>query len=270
MKCTYGLAVVTLGASLALLPQTAIAQSTNDWQFHAVIYGYFPDIKGTSDFSTSGGTPSINIDSSKIINELKFAFMGTFEAQKGRWGFLSDVMYLDVGSSSSGTRDISIGHVELPVGATANVNLDIKGTVWTVAGSYRLSPDPKAPVDVFAGARLIDLKETLGWEFSADLGPNQPSRSGNSTSKANNWDGIVGFKGRLAFGPNREWYVPYYADVGTGDSDLTWQVFAGLGYSFRWGDIVAGWRHLDYNFKSSAKLQDASFNGPLVGVGFHW
>ena len=26
--------------------------------------------------------------------------------------------------------------------------------------------------------------------------------------------------------------VPYYADLGAGDSDLTWQLFGGIGYRF--------------------------------------
>jgi len=42
------------------------------------------------------------------------------------------------------------------------------------------------------------------------------------------WDGIVGFKGRVALGSDKKWYIPYYADVGTGQSDLTWQVLAGV------------------------------------------
>ena len=64
--------------------------------------------------------------------------------------------------------------------------------------------------------------------------------------------------------------MPYYLDVGTGESDLTWQAFGALGYSFKWGDIVAGWRYLDYDFKSSSKVEKVNFNGPLVGVAFHW
>ncbi len=77
-------------------------------------------------------------------------------------------------------------------------------------------------------------------------------------------------KGRLAFGSNREWFIPYYADIGTGDSDLTWQAVAGLGYAFHWGDIIAGWRYLDYQFKSSSKIDNMSLSGPMVGVAFHW
>ena len=49
---------------------------------------------------------------------------------------------------------------------------------------------------------------------------------------------------------------------------MTWQAFAGLGYSFHWGDVIAGWRYLDYNFKSSAKFENLNFSGPLVGAAF--
>ena len=263
-------AVLALGVATGGLPATASAQLSDEWKFYAVIYGYFPDIGGTSTFPARTGGSSIDVDASTIINNLKFVFMGTFQAQKGRWGFFTDLMYLDLGGSKGATRDLTIDHVQLPIGVTANANLDIKGTIWTLAGSYRISDDPTAPVDVLAGARLLDLKQNLRWEFSADLGPDQPSRSGNSEIKENNWDAIVGVKGRITFGPNREWFVPYYADVGTGDSDLTWQLFAALGYSFHWGDVIAGWRYLDYNFKSGSRINDANLNGPLVGVAFRW
>ena len=48
-------------AALALcttwLPATAVAQSSpNAWQFRAILYGYFPDIGGSTIFSTRGGT----------------------------------------------------------------------------------------------------------------------------------------------------------------------------------------------------------------------
>jgi len=267
---TVALAAWALGAAAGIGSSSAPAQITDDWRFTAIIYGYFPDIGGESKFPSRVGGASIDVDASTILNNLKFVFMGTFEAQKGRWGMFTDLMYLDVGGSKSQSRNLKINGVELPLGVTANANLDIKGTIWTLAGSYRVAADPTSTFDVLAGARLVDLKENLGWEFSADLGPNQPSRTGNSDGKASNWDAIAGVKGRLAFGANREWFVPYYLDVGTGESDLTWQAFAALGYSFKWGDIAAGWRYLDYEFKSSSNLEKVNFNGPMVGVAFHW
>jgi hypothetical protein len=64
--------------------------------------------------------------------------------------------------------------------------------------------------------------------------------------------------------------VPYYADIGTGNSKLTWQVNAGLGYQFDWGAVAATWRYLDYEFKSGNAIQSANFSGLVVGVGFQW
>jgi hypothetical protein len=48
-------------------------------------------------------------------------------------------------------------------------------------------------------------------------------------------DGIIGMRGYFMLGDN--WSIPYYADIGTGGSDLTWQLFGAIGYRFSWGDI---------------------------------
>jgi len=233
MKKKAIFALAALAGTTMALPQAATAQVSDEWRFNAVLYGYFPSIGGKSTFPPRDGGSNIDVDASKIISALKFTFMGTFEAQKGRWGFLTDILYMDLGGSKSATRDITIGHVTLPAGVTANANLDIKGTVWELAGTYLAVSDPGVTVNLLAG-------------------------------------GIVGVKGRFAFGENREWFVPYYVDVGTGDSDVTWQIIGGIGYAFKWGDVIAGWRYLDYNFKSGGVFEDANFNGPIVGVAFHW
>jgi len=97
-----------------------------------------------------------------------------------------------------------------------------------------------------------------------------PSRIGSRTVTEQNWDAIVGVKGRVGIGASREWFVPYYVDIGTGDSDLTWQGMVGIGYAYPWGEVVATWRYLDYSFKSSAKVDDLKMTGPLLGVAFRW
>lgn len=261
-------AVLTIAA---ISPAIVAAQELSDqWKFRASIYGWLPDIGGSTTFPAGTGT-SINVNADKILDTLKFTFMGTFEAQKGRWGAFTDVIYLDVGGSKSQTRDLTVGNVTLPAGVTADAQLDIKAWVWTLAGTYRVVSDPGFTMDVLAGARLLDVEEKLGWQFSANLGGiAPPPRTGNSELKDNVWDGIIGVKGRLAFGADREWYVPYYVDVGTGDSDLTWQGVAGIGYAFRWGELFAVWRYLDYNLKSGSKIEDVNFNGPAIGVAFRW
>ena len=92
--------------------------------------------------------------------------MGKIEASKGRWGMFTDVVYMDLGNTKSGTRDISIGGAGLPANASANVSYDLKGWAWTLGGPWRVASDPASTLDVVAGARLFDMKQTLGWEVS--------------------------------------------------------------------------------------------------------
>ena len=49
--------------------------------------------------------------------------------------------------------------------------------------------------------------------------------------------------------------MPFYLDVGTGQSDRTTQAAVGLAYAFNWGDIDAMWRYLDYNLKSGRRCR---------------
>jgi hypothetical protein len=44
----------------------------------------------------------------------------------------------------------------------------------------------------------------------------------------------------------------------------------GIGYRFRWGEMLAAWRYLDYNMKSGKAIEDLNFNGPGIAAIFHW
>ena len=269
MKRIFAVMAAPLCLCSALMPAAASAQASDQWQYGVVVYGWLPTIGGKTTFPAGSG--DINVDVDTILDHLKFTFMGTFEARKGPLGIYTDLIYLNVGGDKSQTRDVTIGGIPLPGGITGDFNFDLKTTIWTIAGEYRVATDPASHIDVLAGARLADARQTLGWNFSAELGPiNNPGRSGNKEVSVNNWDGIIGAKGRVAFGDNREWFVPWYADVGTGQSDLTWQVIGGLGYSFTWGEVIGAWRYMDYKFKSGSPIEKLTLNGPALGVAFRW
>ena len=198
-------------------------------------------------------------------------FMGTLDVHNGRWGVLNDIVYMDVGNDKANTRDFSLGGAGLPASLTADLGLDLKAWVWTVAGEYRVMASPSYTMDVLAGARMLDLEETLTYSLYGDIaGTGFSGRTGSRDASQTNWDAIIGVKGRWAFGDRREWFVPYYFDVGTGESDLTWQAVVGLGYQFSWGAVSAGYRVLDYNFKSGGKVQDLSASGPEVAFTFRF
>jgi hypothetical protein len=95
-----------------------------------------------------------------------------------------------------------------------------------------------------------------------------PGRAGAATAELSNWDFIFGLRGRFAFGAQKTWFVPYYVDLGTGDSDFTWQGIAGLGYAFEWCEITAVWRYLYYDLPSDTPIQEMNFSGPAAGITF--
>ena len=268
-RSVSGLAVA-LGT--ALLPLASLAQAKSDeWKFDATIYGWFPSIGGKTSFPATGSGPSIDVTADEILDALKFTFMGTFEARKGQWGVWTDVIYLDVGASKSATRDATVGRQALPVGVDLNADLDMKSWIWTIAGTYTVMDSPEHRMEVLAGARMIDIENKLNWSFNGNISSLPlPGRSGTSTVEVTNWDGIVGVKGRASFGDDRKWFVPYYVDVGTGQSKFTWQGIVGVGYAFDWGSVIGVWRYLDYELKSSSRIETVDFNGPAIGVQFRW
>jgi hypothetical protein len=250
-----------------LAPVAAQAQAANDkWQWELGVYGWFPAIGGTTTFP-SGASASIDVSARDVIDSLKMTFMGQIEARKGQWGVWSDLVYADLGGSKDGSRDFTVGGH--PVGASANLGLDVKSTVWSLAGVYNLTSKPENTTDLLFGARMLNMKQTLNWSLASSI-PELPTRSGQGSVEATNWDAIVGLKGRYYLGAERKWFLPYYVDVGTGQSKLTWQINAGVGYTFDWGSVVATWRYLDYNFKSGVALQNMNMNGALIGVAFQF
>jgi len=255
-----------------MAPASAQAQASADaWQWQAAIYGWFPALSGTTEFPSGAGGPSFDVSTHQVLESLNFAFMGAFGGKKGQWGFWTDLFYADVGGSKDGTRDFSLGHQGLPANLSANLNLDIKTTIWTLAGTYELAKSPEYVADVLAGARGINMRQTLDWSINGDIaGTGLPSQSGSKELTITNWDAIVGVKGQAFLDADRKWFVPYYADIGGGQSKLTWQINAGIGYRFGWGALVASWRVLDYDMKSGDPIQSIRFNGPLVGAAFQW
>jgi hypothetical protein len=267
-KATSTAAVLIAAASL--FPPVATAQVAGPWQYGLSLYGWLPTISGTTVFPppATGGS-DVELDADAILDALKFTFMGTFEAHNGAWGGFTDFVYMDLGATKSRTRDLTIGGRDLPADVTAKATFDLKSYVWTLAGEYRIVGGSDATLDVVAGARMLRLEQTLDWTLTGNLGAIAlPDRDGNRSATLTNWDAIVGVKGRFTFGADRRWFVPYYADIGTGESDLTYQLMTGVGYAFQWGELVAQWRYLDYDLDGS--IQSLTVNGPAVAVNFRW
>ena len=265
------LASVAACAFAVLAPQVGCAQSPDEWQFEATVYAYLPAISGHTTFPPTDGGGDVSIDASKIFGRLQFAFMGALDVRKGAWGAFTDIIHLDAGESRSGDTATMIGNVSLPVGVAADTHLDFKASLWTLAGTRRVVDSPANFIDVLAGFRMIDLSEAIDWQLTGNVGPIQaPDRSGARDLHAQDWDAIVGFRGRASLGQARRWFIPYEFDVGTGESDFTLQAMAGVGYAYGWGNVSLAWRILDYQMKSGKGIEDLRLSGPGLAVQFQW
>ncbi len=267
-------AAVCCMATIGLSPLAANAQrapAPDAWQWRASVYGWFPGIGGSTTLPTGGSGPSIDFDVGDVLSSLKFTFMGAVEARKGHWGVFTDLVYTDLGDSKSGSRDFTVGGAALPANVDVNGSIDMKTWIWTIAGTYGIARTPRYESELLFGARMVDVKEKINLTFNGNIaGIGLPSRSVSAEVDANNWDAVVGVKGVAALSDDRRWVLPYYVDVGAGESKLTWQALLAVGYRFDWGTTTLGWRYLDYKLKSGEPISDINFNGAFLGLTFQW
>ena len=249
----------------------ALAQSgpvEGPWRYAGTLYLWVPGVSGKTRFPADSGGTEIEFD---VLEHLKFTLMGGLEAHNGRWGFFGDGIYIHLGTDKNNTRDFTIGG-SLPATTSADLKWDLTGGAITLGGQYRLVADPKVTLDALGGVRWLKIDNKFKWDITGDVGSLDPAAaSGSRKSNLSNFDAVVGVRGRIALGDaGGPWSAPYYLDVGTGESKLTWQVAGGVRYAFGWGELSGLWRYVRYDMKSSETIERLSFNGPMVGATWRW
>jgi hypothetical protein len=250
----YGRLLIALLALIILVfPGSLMAQDknmTDQWQFMIEPYLWTPGINTTA----TNGT-DVSVDIGDVLGDLKFAAMGVVGVKKGKWSFMIDTFYADL----QDTNDKSISSVR----STIDLQAEVKFKSWIVTPviGYTLIDYEKNKLDIVAGARYLKV-ELYASLYSDRASARYPEISGSDEY----WDGIVGLKGEIAL--YEQLYLPLYLDIGTGNSDLTWQVAGGLGYRFGLCDVVAGYRYMSWDFKDSSFLKDLNLSGPYIGLKF--
>ena len=267
---------------LLLLPlafQGAAADEVADrWQFELTPYVWLPTISGNLNYDIppggDGGAPRIDVGPTDWLELLNGAFLLRGEVRKDRFFFFIDLVYLGLESDSDKVVSVFPGSGDLlPIDVSLNLDTttDLDGFTTTLAGGFNLHSDEGSSTDLFAGARFFGIDTKTSWNLSADIelpgGGNVLSRQGSIESDLESWDAIIGIKGQKRIG-NGKWSLPYYLDVGTGDSDLTWQAIAGASYAYGWGDLIISYRHFEYDGGPRGLMEDFSFSGPVIGGRF--
>jgi len=234
-----------LAASMmSALAGSAMAQSGGDWDMTGQVYLWGAAVSGT----TSTGQ-SIDLDFSDIVDKLDFALMGSFTAQRDQLFTFADLIHLRV----SEDKNAAIGP-GVPVDADAR----IKGTVLTAGVGYDMARGEGARLATFAGTRALKMDTTV----NLGIGGGSVRRTSSETY----WDVIVGLTGYTQL--SDDWGLSYYADVGAGETDLTWQTQISFDREFDAWTLSLGYRYMAWELPSSSTLADVSFSGPVIGAKF--
>lgn len=235
---------------LGTAPVAAEEESTDKAEFGVEAYMWMSTISQTT---VTGD--SITVPFGDIVKKLDFTFMLRGTARKDRFFGSADVVYL----KASKTQKTDGEFLGQPIDGKLEVG--IKSWVVNLIGGYELVSNEKDQFGITAGARLIDLT------LDATVKTEEQKRQ-NSVGKKN-WDGIIGFAGRHNYPDGH--YFNYYADVGAGDSKLTWQALANFAYDYKKFTGIIGYRYLKWNFKNdSPAVDDMTIHGPYLGLKWTW
>jgi hypothetical protein len=265
-----------IAVALLVLPLCAVAQEAEHWTFTLTPYLWLPNVNGTLKYSpppSGNGAPEVTTGPNNYLENLNAVFMLAGEARKGKWSILSDVIYLGFGSEDSTVKAVNFGGSVVSTSLNTGTKSSLTGWQWMLAGGYTVLQTPGATLDVIGGFRYLGIEARSDWQLSATVtGPGGAQTfpaSGNISRRTDLWDGIIGVRGRVRLGEGA-WFVPYHLDVGTGSSTFTWQGLVGIGYAFKWGDALFGYRRLYYDQSGDKLLQDFRFSGPTFGASFRF
>ena len=264
----------------------ANAQADDEWELRLTPYLWLPTIGGDVRYEAPPGggvgSPTVSVGPADWLDFLNYGLLIGGSAKKGRFSVFSDFVYLSM-TSEDDDRVVSVEdtvtvpgtRIPVPVGAALNADTrsDLDGLLWILTAGYELSESESSTATAFAGVRYFDVDLTTRWDLTTEITvgpgtvilPAEGKISGDTTL----WDGIVGVRGELGMGQGN-WSVLYYFDIGTGDSDQTWNAYAGLAREYSWGDLLIAYRHLEYDLGKDSLLQDFSFSGPAIGGRFRF
>ena len=129
----------------------------------------------------------IKIGIDEIVENLDFTYMGTFGASKGKWTFLTDVIYLNLDHSDNYTL------VDSPLARLDLTNLEMTAWIVTPMVVYNVLETDQLTLGFLAGARYLHLK--LETETTQRILLSTTESSDSSSGDA--WDGIVGVRGNI-------------------------------------------------------------------------
>ena len=274
---TAAAAIMAIGAASG-----AMAQDTGlrpGWSFEIAPYVWLPSVNATLRYnvpSNFGGTADVKADAGDYFANLNGALALTGVVRYDRFSLITDILYVSASAGSSRIDSLNIADIRRdPISSTLNAGGDstLRTTLWTLAGGYTVASGAWGNVDVLAGFRYLGIDSETNYNLAVTLdgprGTAGPTFGGAGRLSANDniWNGIVGVRGRINIADTGI-FIPYYLDLGAGNSNFTWQTFAGIGYQSGWAGVQLGWRYMAYDQGGSSAVQDMTMSGAYLAVNF--
>lgn len=244
--------IVNAQPSQSISPSTSTS-TTDKWNYSITPYLWALGVRGS--ISHNGlSTGQVKLTPGDLLSDINMAAMVVAEAHYNKYGLYLDVMYGDLGKTSSKV----VGRTDLNANTTAKLSL------ITLAPSFNLVNSKSAYVDGLIGARYLWLNASSTISDSAFRVTLNPKSTQNITAA------VVGVKGRFNLGDS-SYFVPFYVDVGAGQSSsFTSQAYLGIGKAFDWGDISLVAKNVYYQFKPNNSNVDLNLFGAAVAVTFRF
>ena len=240
---TMALVAASLTVALKANAATDEEAAASEWKKSFELYFWLPRMYINQ--ADDAGYTKLTL--SDILRTLNFMTMIDANAQKDKWSMGADMIYIHL------TDKINPGVP--PSSDNPKAHVGMRAFISTFGGSYQFYEKDRTELHALAGARYLYLRVPIdyndGEESSEVLG-------------GHNWDGVIGMRGKTTF--NDKLYMDYYADLGTGQAQNTYQIKVGGGYRLKYFTLTGGFRYLRWNFDNSSNLDNIRVIGPYVGA----
>ena len=227
-----------------------------EWSGNASLYFWLPSIDATGNLDVppddGSGEEPLPVDPAQVLDSLDLVLMGSFEVRYDKYLFFADIAYLDL----SNTKSVNI------LNTSREVAVGFEGWQSSYYGGYTVVGSDELTLDIIGGLRYFSM------EFEVEVDREIIAQQRKRTFYEGLLDGIVGLKGQ--YNITQQWFIPYHADVGTGNSDLTYQLIGGIGYGGGWGDVALTYRHLAWQLRDDGILNTFSLSGFSIAYRYHF
>jgi opacity protein-like surface antigen len=238
-----------IAAATCVLMASAASAQDMDWKYALTAY-LWTTKTGVSAETPTGETVDAELSFSDALKDLDFAFMGAFEARKGKLSLFTDGMYFKLSPTNT-----------TPGPLTDSVTVRTQMTVISGYAAYRVYDDPSIAVDLAGGFRWANLDSDV-----STVGPLT-----TEFNSSDDWiDPVVGV--RVTTQLSEKVSANVFVDYGGFSSDsTTWQAALSVGYALNesW-TLRGGYRYMEFDREIDGRDFSMDQSGLLLGATYNF